>query len=306
MVDVSFEMRALKPDGSAACRTLDTTERSVWLGESDGEELTRQGALRLWFARRLIVSLRGHTSVKCVDGMLSVVFTIPYERPSNILPPEKTEPTPVFPKVPPDGPPRREPKVLVIERCRPLRQMLESYLVEWSFQAVGCSTLREATTIMESDANVKAVLVNLHHDDSTATSHDSMAGIVLDDSGQPLGMPGMFEPNIPDLPGEPDASPVDRPPQTAPTRSDYFELLKLKKSGAFTGLQVVALSPFKLPSLTFLKASTERNANFATPAEFKGWQVARSHDGMDSSARLTSRPPRPPFVPPFVPPRPRC
>ena len=99
MVDVSFEVRALRSDGTPAMPSGGVDEKALglWLGRhSEGSASgpprgSVDHGLRLWFAHRLVASLRGNTSV--TDDGACCAFSIPFELPAKRLPPQLTEPS---------------------------------------------------------------------------------------------------------------------------------------------------------------------------------------------------------------------
>ena len=61
--------------------------------------------------------------------------------------------------------------------------------------------------------------------------------------------------------------------QTARYRGEYRAILEMKRNAAFRGVQVIALSPFKLHSFNFLPTGVANEAPESLANEFKGWQV---------------------------------
>ena len=115
MLDTTFEMRALRADGQPARLVGASMDLQLWLGGADSATVppvSNNHGLSLWFAQRLVTSLRGVTAVS--DHGASCAFCVPYEQPSTVLPPLRTEPTPAV-----DlslMPVHHRPKVLVVER----------------------------------------------------------------------------------------------------------------------------------------------------------------------------------------------
>jgi CheY-like chemotaxis protein len=226
LVDVVFELRALNVSGKPAKRRTPGSDMSLWEGDysptSHPKGVTT--GFRLWLAHKLVISHEGTT--ESADGGATCRFRLSYQlQRGRRLAAGTTEPSPHFD--PADA--IVTPKVLIVERCAPLREALTRYVRAWHFEAECCDDLAEARRVVASDYDLSMVVINVHDMESDST--------LMPDEGS------------------------SREDGTVP---EYLEVLEMKKRDVFMGLPVIAMSPFKLQSFSFhrgQKLSTGRALN---------------------------------------------